>query len=181
MTITIDTSKYHVLSITRLITKYYWYAYEHLSRNYLLLYLEYQHYIPLLPDDAHDWSFHLIVLFLNAFPVDLKYIVVSRGYKLLRLSDLTIVASQQHGLEVLREPAVTSTLVYDEERQRIETMVSSRFPCRHSRHNLNFISPHHSPPVNASLLYYGPGSIAEQTIVSYQPGGNPNPDGHQYP
>ena len=87
---------------------------------------------------------------------------------------------------MLREAAVTSTLVYDEEMQCIETTVASRFPCRHSRHNLNFLSPHQSPPVNASLLYYGPGSIAEQMIVSYQPGGNPKPlvtkvDGHQYP
>ena len=36
------------------------------------LYREYQNYIPLLPEDAQDWSFHLVVLFLNAFPVTLK-------------------------------------------------------------------------------------------------------------
>ena len=139
------------------------------------MYWEYQNYISLLPDDAQDWFFHLVVLFLNALPVNLKNLVVSRGYKLPRLSDLTTTASQQHLLEVLREATVTARLVYDEEKQRIETMVSSLSPHFHSHHNSNFLSPHHSPPVNASLLHYGPGSIAEQTIVSHQPGGNPKP------
>ena len=36
------------------------------------LYREYQNFIPLLPADAQDWSFHLVVMFLNALPVDLK-------------------------------------------------------------------------------------------------------------
>ena len=72
------------------------------------LYREYQNYIPLLPDDAQDWSFHLVVLFLNALPVSLKKLVVSWGYKLPRLSDLSTAASRQHELEVLRESTVTA-------------------------------------------------------------------------
>ena len=150
------------------------------------LYREYQNYIPLLPDDTQDWSFHLVVLFLNALPVSLKKLVVSRGYKLPRLSDLCTAASQQHELEVLREATVAAQLVYEEEKQRIETMVSSISSRRHPRHNSHFLSPGHAPPVPASLLHYGSGSIAEQTIVSHQPGGNQKPvvtkaDGLQYP
>ena len=80
------------------------------------LYREYQNYIPLLPEDAQDWSFHLVVLFLNALPVTLKKLVVSRGYKLPRLSDLCTAASQHHELEVLREATVAAQLVYEEEK-----------------------------------------------------------------
>ena len=125
------------------------------------------------------------MLFLNALPVTLKKLVVSRGCNLPRLSDLCTAVSQQHELEVLRKATVTAQLLYEKEKQRIETMVSSISSRRHPRHNSHFLSPSHSPPVPASLLHYGSGSIAEQTIVSYQPGGNQKPvvtkaDGHQY-
>ena len=81
---------------------------------------------------------------------------------------------------------MSAKLDYDEERKRVETMVSSLSPRRHPRHNSHFLSPGHAPPVPASLLHYGSGSIAEQTIVSHQPGGNQKPvvtkaDGLQYP
>ena len=105
------------------------------------LYLEYQNYTPLLPDDAQDWYFHLVVLFLNALPVSLKILVVFRGYKFPRLSNLCIAASQHHELEVLRETTVTAQLVYEEQQQRIDTMVSSHSSRRHPRHNSNFVSP----------------------------------------
>ena len=82
---------------------------------------------------------------------------------------------------------MAAMLVYDEERQRIETMNSSLSPRRRpSPQNFTFLSYHNSPLVNASLLHYRPGSIAEQTIVSHQPGGNAKPlitkaDRIQYP
>ena len=94
------------------------------------LYREHQNYIPLLPDDAQEWLFRLVMLFLNALPVSLKKIVVSWDYKLPRLSDLNTAASQQHELEVLREATASAKLDYDEERQRVETMVSSLSPRR---------------------------------------------------
>ena len=74
---------------------------DELSQTPDELYREYQNYIPLLSDDAQDWSFRLVMLFSNALPVSLKKIVVSRDYKLTRLSDLITAASQQHELEVL--------------------------------------------------------------------------------
>ena len=49
------------------------------------IYREYQNFIPLLPADAHDWSFHLVVMFLNALPVDLK--------NLLFIKDISCPAS----------------------------------------------------------------------------------------
>ena len=137
------------------------------------------------------WCVRLAVSFGCAVferpPGWLEKFVVSRGYKLPRLSTLTTVEIQQKELEVLREATVAAMLVYDEERQRIETMNSSLSPRRRpSRQNFTFFSYHNSPLVNASLLHYRPGSIAEQTIVSHQPGGNPKPlitkaDRIQYP
>ena len=60
------------------------------------------------------------------------------------------------------------------------TSLSSR-PNNHHRYNSNFLSPN----TTASLLNYVPGSSAEQTIVSHQPGSNPKPlvirDDVQYP
>ena len=60
------------------------------------------------------------------------------------------------------------------------TSLSPR-PNNHHRFNSNFLSPNTAAP----LLHYGPGSSAEQTIVSHQPGPNPKPlvtrDGVQYP
>ena len=81
---------------------------------------------------------------------------------------------------------MAAQLVYEEEKQRIETMVSSISSRRHPRHNSHFLSPSHSLPVPASLLHYGSGSIAEQTIVSHQPGGHQKPvvtkaDGQHFP
>ena len=122
-------------------------------------------------------------MFLNALPVDLKKLVVSQGYKLPRLGELTTAARQQHELEVLREATVVAQRSYFEEKERIKTMITSLSPRpnNHHRFNSNFLSPNTAAP----LLHYGPGSSAEQTIVSHQPGPNPKPlvtrDGIQYP
>ena len=81
---------------------------------------------------------------------------------------------------------MSAKLDYDEERKRVETMVSSLYPRHHPRHNSHFLSPHHSPPVLESLLHYGSCSLAEQMILPHQPGGNlkhvvTKADGQQYP
>ena len=100
-----------------------------------------------------------------------------------RLEELTTAARQQHELEVLREATVVAQRSHVEEKERIETMITSLStrPNNHHRYNSNFLSPNST----ASLLHYGLGSSAEQTIISHQPGSNPKPlvtrDGVQYP
>ena len=80
------------------------------------LYRVYQNFISLLLADAQDWSFHLVVMFLNILPVDLKKLVVSQGYKLPRLGELSTAERQQHELEVLREATVGTQRSYVEEK-----------------------------------------------------------------
>ena len=71
-------------------------------------YRRFQDCVPLLPEDANEWSFYLVVLFLNASPVTLKELVVAQGYKLPRFRLLSTQILQQNGLEALRKKTVTA-------------------------------------------------------------------------
>ena len=67
------------------------------------LYHQYQDLVPLLPNDTHEWLFHLLVLFLNALPSVLKEMVISQEYKLPYFSGLNTAVFQQQALDILRE------------------------------------------------------------------------------
>lgn len=91
--------------------------------------------------DAQAWSFHLVVLFLNALPVELKKILISQGYKLPRMSTLNTVERQHYELEVLKEATVANRHIFEEERQRIEIMITSFSRHRHPHcRNSNFFT-----------------------------------------
>ena len=108
------------------------------------LYWRYQDFIPLLPDDAHDWSFHLVVLFLNALPVTLKELIIVQGYKPPRFRELTTAVLQQRSLDILREKVVKAKYTFDQEKYRIKTMVNyfTNPPPRNSpRQTINYYPP----------------------------------------
>ena len=96
---------------------------QHMSPDEL--YRRYQDFIPLLPDDAHDWSFHLVVMFLNALPVTLKELILAQGYKFPRFSELSTAVLQQQTLDILREKTVKAKETFNQEKHRIKTMVAS--------------------------------------------------------
>ena len=80
------------------------------------LYRCHQDFIPLLPEDANEWSFYLVVLYLNALPVHLKEYVVARGYKLPQFWLLSTKILQQRELELLREATVSVQRAIEEEK-----------------------------------------------------------------
>ena len=133
-----------------------------------------------------NWSFHLVVLFFNALRVSLKSLL-SLG---LQVASLEWLEHRCESTPWVRGVAGsncdnTARLRWEEATYR-DDGIFSLSPRRQPRHNSHFLSPRHSLPVPASLLHYGSGSIAEQMIVSYQPGGNLKPvvtkaDGYQYP
>jgi len=43
------------------------------------LYRRYIQYLPLLPSDAMAWSFSLVTLFYNVFPLDLQNAIIKDG------------------------------------------------------------------------------------------------------
>ena len=88
---------------------------------------------------------------------------------------------------MLRGATVDAQRIFEEERQRIAIMIISISSRHHyHRHNSPFFSPNILPPIKGTRLQYGPGSMAEQIIVSHQPGDDSKPlvtkaDGIQYP
>ena len=132
------------------------------------LYQRYQNFIPLLPDDTHDWSFRLVVLFLNALPVTLKELIIAQEYKPPRFSELTTTVLQQQALDILREKAVKAKYTFEQEKHRIKTMVNSFNNLTHRNPPRQTIY-YYFPPADASVLHYGRGSMVEQTIVNHQP------------
>ena len=80
------------------------------------LYRHYQVFVPLLPDDANKWPFHLVVLYLNALSVHLKEYVVARRYKLPQFWLLSTKILQQRELELLREATVSVQRAIEEEK-----------------------------------------------------------------
>ena len=101
--------------------------------------------------------------------MELKKLVVLQGYTIPRLGALTTMEKQQHELEVLKEATVAAQRSYVEEKKRIKTISTSLSPRRinRHRHNSNFLSSNNLtsfPPPTVSVLYYWPGSNAEQTI-----------------
>ena len=52
------------------------------------LYRWYQDFVLLFPNDPTEWSFHVVVLFLNALPKPFNTIIVAVGYKLPRFVTL---------------------------------------------------------------------------------------------
>jgi len=139
------------------------------------LYRRYQDFIPLLPQDANEWSFHLVVLYLNALPIHLKESVVARGYKLPQFRLLSTKVLQQRELELLREATVAAQRAMEEEKKRIRAMINSFTPPHNSGNTFhNSSNPSHSPSYS-NLMHYGPGSIAEQTLSAHR-GNQPQVD-----
>ena len=108
------------------------------------MYRWYQYFIPLLSDDAHDWSFHLVVLFLNALSVTLKELIIAQGYKPPRFRELTTAVLQQRALDILRGKAVKAKDTFGQEKYRIKTMVNyftNPPPRNPPRQIINYYSP----------------------------------------
>ena len=112
------------------------------------LYRRYHDLIPLLPNDTNEWSFHLVVFYLNALPIHLKESVVARGYKLPRFRLLSTKVLQQWELELLREATVSAQRAMKEEKKRIIAMINS-FTLPHNSGNTfhnSSLNPS-SPPI----------------------------------
>jgi len=136
------------------------------------LYRRYQDFIPLLLEDANEWSFHLVVLYLNALPVHLKESVVAREYKISQFQLLSTKVLQQRELEILREATVSAQRAMEEEKKRIKAMINSFTPPHNSGntfHNSS-LNPSSSPNPStySNLIHYGPDSIAEQTLSAHR-------------
>ena len=80
------------------------------------LYRHYQDFVPLLPDDANKWPFHLVVLYLNALFVHLKESVVARGYTLPQFRLLSTKVLRQRELELLRDATVSAQRAMEEKK-----------------------------------------------------------------
>ena len=56
------------------------------------------------------------MLFLKALLIELKKLVIIKGYKLPRLGELNTAERQHHESEVLREETVDAQRIFEEER-----------------------------------------------------------------
>ena len=114
-----------------------------LTRNDL--YRRYQDYVPPLPDDANESSFHPVVLFLNALHIHLKILVVARGYQLANFSALSTKMLQHNELEVIRESTVAAQRSMEEETKQIRAMITSVAPSHNAGNTFNVSSTNISP------------------------------------
>ena len=128
------------------------------------LYRRYQDFIPLLPDDANTWPFHLVVLYLNALSVHLKESVVARGYTLPQFRLLSTKVLRQRELELLRDATVSAQRAMEEKKKRIKAMINSFTPPHNSGNTFHNSSLNPSSSPNPSTYI----NIMQQTHSTYR-------------
>lgn len=63
-------------------------------------------YTTLLPDQAHDWGFHLVTMYMNALSHDIQLKIGAPGYRVSNISGIDTVNKQHSTLSLLRENTV---------------------------------------------------------------------------
>ena len=101
------------------------------------------------------WSFSLVTLFYNAFPLNLQDVIVKDGYHFPNLSIFLAKSLQALALQNLREHAVVTHKNLADESKRIKKLLSTHLPPRS-----------HSTLVSSENYHYS-NSQAELTIAKH--------------